>query len=141
MVHLIKLSVGIRDVEHLRGVQAARLAAEPPLRHRTRQWPRHPDILEGGSIYWVIAGQVQCRQAILDIQPDQRPDGSAGTALILDPALVLVAPRPVRAFQGWRYLKREEAPAESRPGAGVDHGPAAGAHPRPACSLPPLTAL
>lgn len=113
MLHLVKLSVGIRDVEHLRAVQAARLAVDPPLLHRTRQWPkRAAEILAGGSIYWVVAGQVQCRQPILDIQPDQRPDGSACAALFLDPALVLVEPRPTKPFQGWRYLRPEDAPAD-----------------------------
>lgn len=113
MLHLIKLSVGIRDVAHLRQVQAARLETDPPLLHRTRQWPkRAADLLDGGSIYWVISGQVQCRQRLQDIRPDQRPDGSACAALVLDPALVLVEPRPMKPFQGWRYLKPEDAPAE-----------------------------
>ncbi|GAB0118077.1 DUF1489 family protein [Acidisoma sp. 7E03] len=122
MLHLIKLSVGIRDVAHLRQVQAARQEAEPPLLHRTRQWPkRAADILAGGSIYWVIAGQVQCRQRLVDIRPDQRPDGSACTALVLDPALALVEPRPVKPFQGWRYLKAEDAPPDLCEG-GDGHG-------------------
>jgi hypothetical protein len=113
MLHLIKLSVGIRDVEHLREVQAARLIADPPLLHRTRQWPkRAAEILDGGSIFWVVAGQLQCRQAIVDIRPDRRPDGSACAALVLDQALVLVEPRPTKPFQGWRYLKPDVAPAD-----------------------------
>lgn len=112
MLHLIKLCVGIRDVAHLRQVQAERLAADPPLLHRTRQWPkRAAEIIDGGSLYWVIAGQIQCRQRITDIRPDQRPDGSACAALLLDPALTLVEPRPMKPFQGWRYLKPEDAPA------------------------------
>ncbi|HTH99971.1 MAG TPA: DUF1489 domain-containing protein [Acidisoma sp.] len=118
MLHLIKLSVGIRDVEHLRDVQAARLATDPPLLHRTRQWPkRAAEILAGGSIYWVIAGQLQCRQVVLDIRPDRRPDGSACAALVLDSTLVLVEPRPTKPFQGWRYLKAEEAPADLAEGS------------------------
>lgn len=113
MLHLIKLCVGIHDVEHLRAVQAARLVTDPPLLHRTRQWPkRAAEILGGGSLYWVIAGQLQCRQRVTDIRADQRPDGSACAALELDPTLVLVEPRPTRPFQGWRYLKAEEAPAD-----------------------------
>lgn len=113
MLHLIKLSVGIRDIEHLRAVQAERLVADPPLLHRTRQWPkRAAEILEGGSIYWVIAGHLQCRQAILDIRPDQRPDGSPCAAVVLDSSLVPVEPRPTKPFQGWRYLKADVAPAD-----------------------------
>ncbi|MCB8873685.1 DUF1489 family protein [Acidisoma silvae] len=113
MVHLIKLSVGIRDVDHLRAAQRDRALSDPPLRHRTRHMPKRRDeLLDGGSIYWVIAGMVQCRQALLDIQSDHYEDGSTATALVLDPALVLVQPRPLKAFQGWRYLNRNEAPPD-----------------------------
>jgi hypothetical protein len=113
MVHLVKLSVGIRDIEHLRQVQRDRQDTNPPLRHRTRHWPRRAEeILDGGSIYWVVAGMLQCRQRILRIEADQYEDGSAATALILDPALVLVEPRPLKPFQGWRYLSRQDAPAD-----------------------------
>jgi hypothetical protein len=113
MVHLLKLSVGIRDVEHLLAVQHQRAELDPPLRHRTRQMPkRAAEIIDGGSIYWVIAGMLQCRQRILDIQPDRREDDTPCVALMLDPAAVLVAARPVRAFQGWRYLNRDEAPPD-----------------------------
>jgi hypothetical protein len=113
MVHLLKLSVGIRDMEHLREVQRVRAETDPPLRHRTRQMPkRAAEIIEGGSIFWVIAGMLQCRQRILDIRPDSRPDGTPCAALILDPAVVPVDIRPVKPFQGWRYLNRNEAPAD-----------------------------
>ncbi len=94
---------------------------DPPLRHRTRQMPkRAADIIESGSIYWVIAGMIQCRQRILDLTPDQRPDGTPCAALILDPVIVPVEPRPVRPFQGWRYLKPDAAPADLRQGAGAE---------------------
>jgi hypothetical protein len=106
MVHLIKLSVGIRDVEHLRLVQKERQATDPPLRHRTRHWPkRGEEIIDGGSIYWVVAGMVQCRQRIVAIESDRYEDGSAATALMLEP-------RPMKPFQGWRYLARNDAPAD-----------------------------
>lgn len=126
MVHLIKLSVGIRDVDHLRAVQRERAESDPPLRHRTRHAPkRREEILDDGSIYWVIAGMVQARQRVLDIQSDHYEDGSAATALVLDPALVLVEPRPAKPFQGWRYLNRNEAPPDlGAPGeAGADLPP------------------
>lgn len=109
----MKLAVGIRDVAHLHSVQAARLASDPPLRHRTRNFPRRAaEITAGGSIYWVVSGAVLVRQRILDIAPDQWEDGSACAALLLDPALVPVAGRPVRAFQGWRYLEAAAAPPD-----------------------------
>jgi hypothetical protein len=73
---------------------------------------RAPEIIGGGSIFWVVAGIIQCRQRILDIRPDQRPDGTACVALMLDPAIVMVDGRPVRPFQGWRYFSQEAAPPD-----------------------------
>ncbi|MBN8872922.1 MAG: DUF1489 domain-containing protein [Rhodospirillales bacterium] len=113
MVHLTKLAVGIRDIDHLRSVQADRLRSDPPLRHRTRSFPRRrEEILQGGSLYWVIAGATLVRQRLLDIVEDQWSDGSACTALILDPTLVQVAARPTKPFQGWRYLAADDAPLD-----------------------------
>jgi hypothetical protein len=113
MLHLLKLSVGVTDVAHLAALQRERAETDPPLRHRTRQMPkRAADLLDGGSIFWVIARRVQCRQRILDITPDRRLDGSPCVALILDPEIVLVDGRAVRPFQGWRYLDRDAAPCD-----------------------------
>ncbi|MCW8087884.1 DUF1489 family protein [Sabulicella glaciei] len=113
MLHLLKLSVGPRDVAQLRRIQAERAVSEPPLRHRTRTVPRRrAEILEGGSIFWVVAGFVQVRQRIMDIREDCWEDGSACCGLILDPELVPVEARAVKAFQGWRYLEHAEAPAD-----------------------------
>ena len=94
-------------------MQAARQAQRPPLRHQTRNQPRRRDeIVDGGSIYWVIAGTMLARQRILDIVPDGWDDGSPCAGLVLDPALVQVEGRPVKAFQGWRYLEAPDAPAD-----------------------------
>src|SRR5579875_3562446 len=121
MVHLLKLAVGIRDMAHLRVAQAERGRADPPLRHRTRQMPkRAEEIIAGGSIYWVIGGIVECRQRILDIVTDTKLDGVPCAALLLDPELVPVAGRPVKPFQGWRYLNRNEAPPDLSQGAAGD---------------------
>lgn len=113
MVHLLKLAVGIRDIAHLRQAQAARLASRPPLRHQTRNSPRRaPELTQGGSIYWVIAGTLLARQRILDIMEDHWDDGSRCAGLVLDSALVQVEGRPVKAFQGWRYLEAADAPPD-----------------------------
>ena len=113
MLHLTKLAVGVRDIGHLREIQADRLAREPPLRHRTRNFPRRAaEVREGGSIYWVIAGAMIVRQRILDIVEERWDDGSACTGLVLDPALVPVCARLVKPFQGWRYLAPNDAPAD-----------------------------
>jgi hypothetical protein len=116
MLHLIKLAVGIRDPAHLRTVQADRMADGAPLRHLTRHSPRRAEeITAGGSLYWVIAGTLLLRQRITAVEPAVRNDGSACAALMLDPLLVAVTGRPVKAFQGWRYLKAEDAPADLDP--------------------------
>jgi hypothetical protein len=113
MLHLMKLAVGVRDVAHLRDLQARRRAADPPLRHLTRSFPRRADeILDGGSIYWVIAGALVVRQRIIDIVADRYDDGSSCAAIHLDAALVTVAGRPTRPFQGWRYLAADAAPRD-----------------------------
>lgn len=116
MLHLIKLAVGARDIDQLRGFQARRIAHDPPLRHQTRSRPkRAAELLDGGSLYWVIAGIVQVRQRLLDIVEDTWDDGSPCAGLVLDPTVMLVAPRPQKPFQGWRYLQAEAAPPDLPP--------------------------
>ena len=129
MLHLTKLAVGVRDIDHLRDLQAVRLAADPPLRHRTRNFPRRRDeILEGGSMYWVISGSMLVRQRIVDIIEDHWDDGSHCAGLLLDPTLVPLEGRPTKPFQGWRYLTPEATPADrsgSGPALGIDDLPPA----------------
>jgi hypothetical protein len=113
MLHLTKLAVGVRDIDHIRALQAERAARQPPLRHRTRNAPRRrQEVLDGGSIYWVISGSMLARQRIIDIVEDERDDRTACTGLILDPTLVPLVGRPTKAFQGWRYLAPDDAPAD-----------------------------
>jgi len=113
MLHIIKLAVGVQDIDQLRAIQAERMRDAGVLRHRTRNSPRRRDaVLDGGSMYWVIAGSLLARQTIRDIVDDRWEDGSACAALILDPVLVPLAGRPTRPFQGWRYLDAQDAPPD-----------------------------
>jgi hypothetical protein len=119
-VHLVKLCVGIDDVEHLARVQAKRQAdarrkgIAPELKHITRHTPKRADeILDGGSIYWVIKGFIRARQRIVDIRPGERADGEPACALVLDPALTTTELRSFRPFQGWRYLAPDRAPPDA----------------------------
>jgi hypothetical protein len=113
MLHLTKLAVGVRDIEHLRELQVERSLRNPPLRHRTRSFPRrHQEVTDGGSMYWVISGSMLARQRIVDIIEDKRDDGTPCTGFLLAPELVPLAGRPTKPFQGWRYLRPEEAPAD-----------------------------
>ena len=123
MLHIAKLAVGVRDVAHLRAIQAARVATDAPLRHYTRSVPRRAvEIAAGGSIYWVVAGAMIVRQRVLQVTEDRWEDGTRCAALELDPALVQVLGRPTKAFQGWRYLSPEDAPADLEAGAAVEDG-------------------
>jgi hypothetical protein len=113
MLHIAKLAVGIRDIAHLRQVQTMRASEAPPLRHRTRNFPRRvAEIVEGGSIYWVIGGAMLVRQRVLAVIEDRWEDDTRCAGLLLDPALIPVEGRPTKAFQGWRYLTDADAPAD-----------------------------
>jgi hypothetical protein len=119
-LHLIKLCVGCDSIEDLASWQAERLrqrrrAGEknPRLFHRTFQMPkRRTELLDGGSLYWVIKGIIQVRQPLLDLTEGTKEDGTPCCMLILADELVAVRPTPRRAFQGWRYLDGGEAPAD-----------------------------
>lgn len=112
-IHLIKLCVGIDSIEHLRQRQFERRRQGGVLRHVTRMTPRRrTEILDDGSIYWVIKGIVQVRQAITGMELTVGGDGVARCALMLDADLIATRPQPRRAFQGWRYLRTEDAPAD-----------------------------
>jgi hypothetical protein len=125
-LHLIKLCVGADSLADLREWMAARMAEakrrRAPLRHAhvTRMAPkRTADILDGGSLYWVIKGQIGARQLIVDIEPFVDKDGIRRCRLWLDQAVVAVAARPMRPFQGWRYFATNSAPPdidEKQPG-------------------------
>ncbi len=113
MLHIIKLAVGVSDIAHLQSIQAQRLLTDPPLRHWTRNSPRRvAEVIDGGSMYWVISGALLVRQRITDIVADTWDDGSACVAFVLDPELVPVEGRPTKAFQGWRYLNAADAPPD-----------------------------
>lgn len=115
LLHLIKLSVGTESVDGLIAWQARPPArgADGLVRHVTRMWPRREaELLKGGSIYWVIQGQVQCRQKILRLDEVIGVDGIRRCALVLDPVLIRTAIVQKRPFQGWRYLPGSEAPVD-----------------------------
>jgi hypothetical protein len=119
-LHLIKLCVGCDSIEELADWQAERLKArrkagekKPRVYHRTFQAPkRRAELLDGGSLYWVIKGLVQVRQPLADIGEGTKEDGTPCCVLYFKNELVPVRPTPRRAFQGWRYLAADEAPAD-----------------------------
>ncbi len=119
-LHLVKLAVGAKSVEDVQAWQAARAKVAPPLRHRTRNFPKRADeILDGGSIYWVVNRVLSVRQRIEDIVVAKERDGTRCTDLVLHPTLIAVRGRVVKPFQGWRYLTDADAPEDLASG-GVD---------------------
>ena len=116
-LHLIKLCVGIDSVADLRAWRAHRAAQGHRSVCPTRQTPkRAADLLEGGSLYWVIKGQVLVRQAIDEIVTLE--EGAQPCRIYLKPDLIETAPQPRRAFQGWRYLEPADAPPDLPTGEG-----------------------
>ena len=126
-LHLLKLCVGcdsVKDLDDWIKEQRAKRkkAGEPGERfHRTRMVPKRVDeLLDGGSLFWVIKGELLCRERILGIVPFTDKDGIGRCRLVMDGKLHLVQPRPFRAFQGWRYLEAKDAPTDldrAAPGA------------------------
>src|SRR3989337_3528902 len=120
-VHLIKLCVGVDTAKELADWQDERLkhlrraGKTPELCHRTLQTPRRRDeVLDGGSLYWVIKGFVLVRQRVLDLRADMKDDGTACCGIVLDAELVATRPHPRRAFHGWRYLEFADAPPDAK---------------------------
>lgn len=118
-LHLVKLCVGAASIEDLAAWQKGRLAAAKKvgksrrLHHATFQTPkRQAELLDGGSLYWVIKGLILVRQRLVGFEDGVKDDGGACCHLLLDPELVPVHPVPRRAFQGWRYFAPDDAPAD-----------------------------
>lgn len=125
-LHLLKLCVGAESVESLQAsldfrLEQKRLAGEPlEQTHTTRMVPtRRDELLDGGSLYWVIKGRIQVRQLLMDIRPFKDEAGVRRCDLVLEPRLILTQYQPKRPFQGWRYLKPKDAPADVRTAAGA----------------------
>jgi hypothetical protein len=125
-LHLLKLCVGVDSVSDLEAwihhkLKAQRKRGPREHVHTTRMMPkRSAELLAGGSLYWVIRGEISCRQRLLAIRPMVDRDGVRRCALVLEPLVTLVEPRPYRAFQGWRYLAAKDAPRDldrAAPGA------------------------
>ena len=128
-VHLIKLSVGPESLTQLAEWQQERLkekkrAKQPQeLIHITRHKPKRADeVLDGGSIYWVIKGWIVARQKLIELRPMER-DGVMHCGLVYDPQMITVRARQRKAFQGWRYFDAKDVPADIGPWHGGDNLP------------------
>ncbi len=123
-LHLIKLCVGVDTIreldEWIKERMAQKRKKKEPLEHihTTRMMPtQKEELLDGGSLYWVIKGVVSARQKLIDLRQFTDKEGVKRCRIVMEPKLVPVLPKPRSAFQGWRYLKANEAPADLAKGA------------------------
>jgi hypothetical protein len=119
-LHLIKLCVGVDTIQELVDWQNGRLKERKKrklplvLMHVTRQMPkRAEELVEGGSLYWVIKGHIAARQRILELKPVTK-NGTPHCGIVYDPKLIPTVRRFRRPFQGWRYLAGKDAPPDAR---------------------------
>jgi hypothetical protein len=119
-LHLLKMAVGVADIDELRRFRAARLKERGASWVYTRNRPRRAEeVLAGGSIYWVIRGQIRVRQLVTGFRAERDENGRAYCLIEVDHDLVETVWRPWRPFQGWRYLTPADAPPDrigGRPG-------------------------
>jgi hypothetical protein len=118
-LHMIKLCVGVDNVDELSEWQVKRAKEQkkkgksPNPFHDTRMFPkRAAEMLDGGSLYWVIKHFTIVRQRIVGLEEVKDKDGKPMCRIHLDPELVRTSPRKKRPFQGWRYLEPGDAPAD-----------------------------
>lgn len=114
-VNILKLSVGTENIDDLEAWQQTKRAQTPEglPRHVTRMWPkREAELTNGGSVFWVIKGVIQCRQKIIRLDEHVGEDGIRRCAVVMDPTIVRVQSSLKRPFQGWRYLRQADAPAD-----------------------------
>jgi hypothetical protein len=112
-LHLLKLAVGIDDIDHLRQIRWMRAAERGGNWVYTRNHPRRaPEVLAGGSIYWVIRGQIRVRQRVTGLRGERDDTGRRYCLIEVDAELVPTLPRAWRPFQGWRYLASADAPPD-----------------------------
>jgi hypothetical protein len=114
-INILKLSVGSESVADHADWQLSQRHRWPEGRaiHVTRMFPkREAEVLNGGSLFWVIKGLVQCRQKILGLEQVTGGDGISRCALILDSEIIRTETAPRRPFQGWRYLEPSDSPAD-----------------------------
>ena len=122
-LNIIKLCVGAESVEDLLDWQSQNRDRWAPgtAEHVTRMWPKRADeVLDGGSLYWVVKGAILCRQRILALEERRGSDGVARCALVMDAEVIRTEAAPRRPFQGWRYLAASESPRDLPKGRAAD---------------------
>jgi hypothetical protein len=117
-LHLTKVAFSCASVETLERRVAAR-SRGGEMRVATRMRPKRGEELIGGALHWIVKHRIVARQEILRLE--DRTDGRID--IVCSNQLVLVAPSPKRAHQGWRYLEDDAAPGTDRDESGLSDLP------------------
>ncbi len=112
-LHLTKVAFGAKSLEDMQGWFATR-GAETRL--TTRYLPKRHAELAGGSLFWILKGQLVFRSRILGFEPAE----GGKTHIVIATQLIALYPLPCRAHQGWRYLEGKDAPRDLREGENAD---------------------
>ncbi|QJE72187.1 DUF1489 domain-containing protein [Aerophototrophica crusticola] len=127
-IHLLRLAVGAESLESMRAWRAEHQIDWQGRRvvptYTKRPPNRQAELLDGGCIYWVVKGVIRCRQPFAGFDMVADTDGTSYCRMLMDPELIETAPVPKRPFQGWRYLRPEDAPPDLGQGGGGDELPA-----------------
>jgi hypothetical protein len=120
-LNILKLCVGVDTIEDLEDWIAAKRLERGTAHHFhvTRMVPQRLAELDGGSLYWVIKGSVQCRQRLIGVEPFTDGEGINRCRLLLEPEVVRTHWQPRRPFQGWRYLLADDAPDDLGTGSAL----------------------
>ena len=121
-IHIVKLCVGADTIDDLVNWQNRLMRSSNVPYHHTRMMPkRAEEVLQGGSMFWVIKRAIRVRQLITDVKEVHDEEGRKMCELVFDPKLHRTYAQPKRPFQGWRYLKPEAAPRDLAAGeAAID---------------------
>lgn len=125
-LNLIKLAVGAASIEEIAKYQEKRRKErkqKPSSPHRvfTRSTPkRQAELLDGGSLYWVIKGYVRARQKLIGFDEAADDQGRKYCVFLVERTLIPTAMRAMQPFQGWRYFEAARAPADAQAGDSAD---------------------
>lgn len=112
-LHLLKLAVGVSDLDDLGRIQKQRRQERGRYGFFTRNMPKRiEELLDGGSIYWVIKGHIRVRQRLKRFHAMADEEGRSYVIVEFERKPIEVSPRPFRPFQGWRYLAHKDAPPD-----------------------------
>lgn len=118
-VNFLRTGVGVESVSHLHDIQSSyrrlRMDGKDYAFLTTRRTPtRANDLINGGSVYWIVKRQICARQEIIDVQTLEDDEGKAYCRIVMSPTIMLTSPVSHRHIQGWRYLTPEKAPQDLR---------------------------